>query len=87
MLANNRVVQLDPLHMNSPKGGNPMSETPSKTYTFGNTKVIIHSKLVKMDSEGRKNWWKEAIENKSHPDHFTCQQIADAVNRCTPRSS
>lgn len=84
MSSENRVVHIDQPHMYQ-VGGDQMS-TPSKTYNFGNTKVKIHSKLVIMSKDEKKQWWDEAMKNKSHPDHQTVLGIVDAVHKCTPRS-
>lgn len=37
-----------------------------KEYQFGNTKVIVHSKLVNMTSEERKKWFEKEWE-KGNP--------------------
>jgi hypothetical protein len=53
-------------------------ETPKKEHKIGNTTIIIHSPLVLMTSEERKQWFKDEWE-KGNP---ILMQIADAVEAC-----
>jgi hypothetical protein len=45
-------------------------------FTFGNTKVIIHSPLASMTSDERRGWYKKEQE-KGNP---VLKEIAQAVN-------
>jgi hypothetical protein len=58
--------------------GNAGMETPKKENKIGNTTIIIHSPLVVMTSEERKQWFKDEWE-KGNP---ILMQIADAVEAC-----
>jgi hypothetical protein len=58
--------------------GNAGMETPKKEHKIGNTTIIIHSPLVLMTSEERKQWFKDEWE-KGNP---ILMQIADAVEAC-----
>jgi hypothetical protein len=47
-----------------------------KEFKFGNTTVIIHSPLVQMSSDERRDWYREEIA-KGNP---VLKEVAKAVN-------
>lgn len=49
-----------------------------KEYQFGNTAVIVHSPLLKLTTDERKQWFKEETE-KNNP---ILQDIAKAIDNC-----
>lgn len=58
--------------------GNAGMDKPKKEFQFGNTKVIIHSPLVEMTSNERKQWFLDEWE-KGNP---VLKEIASAVHDC-----
>lgn len=79
----NRVVHPVTEHINVPKGDDQQMEPmPSKEYKFGNTTVIIHSKLVNMTSEERREWFEREWEN-GNP---WLKNIVAAVQDCVQSS-
>ncbi|MEK5445196.1 MULTISPECIES: hypothetical protein [Bacillaceae] len=54
------------------------NEIPKKVHKYGNTTVIIHSPLVLMTPEERKQWFDEEWK-KGNP---ILKQIAEAVEDC-----
>jgi hypothetical protein len=44
------------------RGGNSMTEITPRTFYYGNSKVVIHSKLVWMTSEERVEWFRREWE-------------------------
>ncbi|RAL22563.1 hypothetical protein [Thermoflavimicrobium daqui] len=61
-------VQLSDLHKVDQVGDDEMEkqEVKPKQYQFGNTVVIIHSKLAHMTKEEQRNWFKSEWE-KGNP--------------------
>ncbi|WP_169823056.1 hypothetical protein [Anaerobacillus alkalilacustris] len=53
-------------------------EIPKKEHKIGNTTVIVHSPLVTMDLEERKQWFRDEWE-KGNP---VLKEIAEAVHDC-----
>lgn len=86
MITENRAVHTDHPHKHEERGGDRVKDIPSKTYTYGNTKVTVHSKLVLMNKDERKNWWNEAVDHPDHPDHKTVKNICEVANRCVNSS-
>jgi len=84
MNQNTEVVHAS--HAHTVEQGGDKVTIPSKTYTYGNTKVTVHSKLVTMTEKEKKHWWDEAVENSDHPDHKTVKNICEAANRCVNSS-
>ena len=83
LLKNNRVVHPNGKHINVPKGDDhPMEPMPSKEYKLGNTTVIIHSRLVNMTSDERREWFKSEWE-KGNP---WLKGIVSAVQDCVQSS-
>ncbi|OIJ17073.1 hypothetical protein BKP37_00600 [Anaerobacillus alkalilacustris] len=58
--------------------GNAGMEIPKKEHKIGNTTVIVHSPLVTMDLEERKQWFRDEWE-KGNP---VLKEIAEAVHDC-----
>ena len=55
-----------------------MEEKPREEFTLGNTTVIVHSNLVKMDKTQRREWFHKEVEN-GNP---VLKEIAAAVEAC-----
>ncbi|MRX56729.1 hypothetical protein GJU41_22560 [Bacillus idriensis] len=53
-------------------------EKPKKEFMIGNTTIIVHSPLVVMSSEERKQWFRDEWE-KGNP---ILKEIAAAVHAC-----
>jgi len=67
------TTQLHASHKHESRGNASMKE-----YKFGNTTVVIHSKLVHMSPSERKQWYQKEWE-KGNP---VLKQIAKAVIDC-----
>ncbi|WML43113.1 hypothetical protein [Neobacillus sp. PS3-40] len=65
-------------HKHVVRGEAGMEETPKKAFQYGNTTVIIHSPLVLMTVQERKEWFKNEWE-KGNP---ILKEIAAAVEAC-----
>lgn len=50
-------------------------------YKNGNATIVIHSPLMKLTEDERRNWYKEEMEK----DNPTLKRIAQAVNDCYKR--
>lgn len=68
-------------HKHVEKGAGSM-ETPKKVYKFGNTIGIIHSPLVNMSSEERREFYRQEMAKKNP----VLMQIAHAALECRKRS-
>jgi hypothetical protein len=68
-----RVVQLEHQHIDVSRG-----DLDLKEYQYGNTTVVIHSPLVNMNIEEKKNWFKEEWEKGNK----VLKGIAEAVGDC-----
>lgn len=60
------AVQLDPPHMDESRGRDIMEQPEPKTFTFGNSTVIIHSRLAHMNKKEQKDFFKSEKE-KGNP--------------------
>lgn len=67
------AIQSEQQHIDVTKGDEDMKE-----YIIGNTKVIIHSPLVNMNIDEKKQWFKEEWEKGNK----VLKGIAEAVFDC-----
>jgi hypothetical protein len=67
------AMELVSPHKHEQRGNESM-----KKFKFGNTTVVIHSKLVLMSADERKEWYRKEWE-KGNP---VLKQIAQAVIDC-----
>nr|BDD46669.1 hypothetical protein 12 [Bacillales bacterium] len=77
---NQRVVPKPRLHTNAVEGDERMdqSKVEPKTFEFGNTKVVIHSRLAHMNKEEQKAWYQDQWKKKNP----VLREIATQIIRC-----
>ncbi|MFC4323672.1 hypothetical protein [Litchfieldia salsa] len=69
------VVPSSPVHIHAQRGNVILKP---KEYTFGNTTVIVHSKLAHMNREEQRNWFQQEWEN-GNP---VLKHIVEAAYNC-----
>lgn len=62
-------------HIHREKGVDVMD---SKTYQFGNTKVIVYSHLINMSREEQENWYNDQWEKKN-PTLLRVAQVVEEI--------
>ncbi|WP_187442187.1 hypothetical protein [Sutcliffiella horikoshii] len=55
-----------------------MGETPKEAFMIGDTEIVVHSPLVAMTSEQRKEWFQKELENNNP----ILKEIIAAANDC-----
>lgn len=77
MSTNAGVVQTPYVHIHAQRG-NVQVDDKAKEYKFGNTTVIIHSKLAHMSSDDKNTWFFNEYKN-GNP---VIKRIVDAAYEC-----